>query len=447
MKLYKGGYMKGFIKSIIIIGVCCFIVFFINDYTSKDYSMKVFSEELSYNLMYKGIYSARDFTFDVEQNCYIAYKDRIQFVGNAGKSYNVLKDVNMDIYSVEYYKEKLYFSSGNSIYEQDLNTKKTNELIKDLPNFGDCNMTLIKANEGFLYISIGAATNSGVVGADNEWIKDYPSAHDITPYDITLEGLNFGDTKTGAFVEKNSKTVEGQIITGNCPGNASVIIYNLNTRDRTTFAWGLRNINGMDFNSRSQLMASVGGMEDRGLRPIKGDVDYIYEIRSKQWYGWPDYSGGDPVNSPRFRGDNEKAVLPLLENQPNTNPAAPIYQHRSLGTLKSLAIDRCGSIGNIDGIYFYDSEDKAVYSLNSELLLNKIIEIQKNGTIFSLKFYNENLFILDGVNGTLYNVHNESKVNDSTILYKGLFWILISFIFLLMGYFIYTVIKSRNKLD
>ena len=23
-------------------------------------------------------------------------------------------------------------------------------------------------------------------------------------------------------------------------------------------------------------------------------------IKEKSWYGWPDFSGGDPVNSPRF---------------------------------------------------------------------------------------------------------------------------------------------------
>lgn len=436
--------MKKFIKSLLIIIFCSFIIFFLNDYISKDYSMKVFSDKLSYNLVYKGMYNARDFIFDTENNCYIAYKDRIQFVGNDGKSYNIIKDEHMDIFSLEYYKSKLYFSSKNSIYELDLKDKKVNELINDLPNFGDYNKSLIRVREDLLYISLGAATNSGVVGEDNLWTKTNVSEHDISPYDITLAGMNFGNPKTGAFVEKNSKTLEGQVVSGNCPGNASVLIYNLNTKDSATYAWGVRNIKGMDFNSRSKLIASIGGMEDRGLRPIKGDLDYIYEINSKQWYGWPDYSGGDPVNSPRFRGEKDKIVLPILKNHPNANPPAPLYQHKSLNSLESLAIDKNGDIGNADKIYYYDIKEKSIYSLDNDLILDKVIELEKKGDIASIKFYNKSLYILDNMNGTLYKIYNESNIKDSTKFYKKIFWILILFIFALICYFIYTISKSQK---
>lgn len=76
------------------------------------------------------------------------------------------------------------------------------------------------------------------------------------------------------------------------PGNASLIKLTLSNNNIETFAWGLRNINGMNVNSEGKIFAVVGGMEDRGLRPVKGDYDYIYEIQEGKWYGWPDYSGG-----------------------------------------------------------------------------------------------------------------------------------------------------------
>ncbi|GAA0179201.1 PQQ-dependent sugar dehydrogenase [Clostridium sediminicola] len=440
--------MKNFIKSLLIIIICSFIIFFLNDYISKDYSMKVFSDKLSYDLVYKGIHEARDFIYDEENNCYIAYKDRIQFVGNDGKSYNIIKDEKLDIFSMEYYKNKLYFSSNTSIFELDLRSNQLSELIKDLPNWGDYNKSLIRVSEDLLYISIGASTNSGVVGEDNLWTEIYMSGHDISPYDITLAGMNFGDPKRGAFVAQNSKTLEEQVISGHCPGNASIIIYNLNTEDSATFAWGIRNIKGMDFNSRSKLIASVGGMENRGLRPIKGDLDYIYEIKSKKWYGWPDYSGGDPVSSPKFIGTDNKIVLPILKNPPNTNPPAPLYQHKSLNSLESIAIDKNGDIGNIDEIYYYDMEEKAIYSLDNDLTLCKVIKLEKKGNIASMKFYNKNLYILNEADGTLYKIYNESNINDSIKFYKIIFWILILFIFVLVCYFIYTVVKSnKSKLN
>ena len=48
-------------------------------------------------------------------------------------------------------------------------------------------------------------------------------------------------------------------------------------------------------------------MLDTTVRGIKNDRDYIYEINGDRWYGWPDYSGGDPITSPRFTdGDPHK---------------------------------------------------------------------------------------------------------------------------------------------
>ena len=65
-------------------------------------------------------------------------------------------------------------------------------------------------------------------------------------------------------------------------------------------------------------------MENIGDRPINRDFDYLYKIEKGKWYGWPDYSGGDLISSPRFK-DNEKKSRIIL-NPPNKTVAPPMYQ-------------------------------------------------------------------------------------------------------------------------
>lgn len=75
--------------------------------------------------------------------------------------------------------------------------------------------------------------------------------------------------------------------------NASILKYNLNTGKLSTYATGIRNVEGIATNSMGELTAIVGGMNEEGGREVKDDVDYIYDIKEKAWYGWPDFSGGD----------------------------------------------------------------------------------------------------------------------------------------------------------
>ena len=80
--------------------------------------------------------------------------------------------------------------------------------------------------------------------------------------------------------------------------NASILRYDLNSKEFITYATGIRNVEGLAVNSIGKLTAIVGGMEDNGVRSVKDDVDYIYDIKEKAWYGWPDFSGGDPMFQP-----------------------------------------------------------------------------------------------------------------------------------------------------
>lgn len=402
--------MKRFFKALIIIIIFTGIIVLFKKNCFKQYKITTRDNKIGAYLKYKGLKNARDFAVDEKDNYYIAYKDKIQLIYRNGKSLELLDDKNYNINSIEYYNNKLYFSSKTSVYSYDISNEKIIEIIKNLPNFGDYKESIIKRNGEYLYVTIGAATNSGVVGEDNLWISNNSFAHDISPYKITLKGINYSNGKTGAFSAYGTKTVGGQIVPGHFPGNASIIMYNLNNKAISTFAWGIRNVKGIDFDSRGRIIASIGGMENRGLRSITGDTDYIYVIKDKTWYGWPDYSGGDPVNSPRFKDGKNKTISSILENHPTTSPSAPLYTHKKLNVLKSLVVDKKGIFGEKDSIYFCDSKDKKMYSINSKGILKEEINFYKNSEISSIKYIKNQIIILDSNEGNIYIIQNKKNM-------------------------------------
>ncbi|MBV7273243.1 PQQ-dependent sugar dehydrogenase [Clostridiaceae bacterium UIB06] len=400
-------------KKFLSIIVCCAIVFaaifllkkyYYNESFDNNISMK--NSNLNYKIKYKGIKGAVDFTVDEKGDYYIAYSNEIQLIKNNGQSYDIYKNKDLNIFSIEYFDNKLYFSSNTKIYCYDLSSKKLMEALSNLPNYGDYKNSLIKIKGDYMYVTIGAVTNSGVVGEDNTWVKDTPYIHDITPKDITLKGLDFGKDKTGAFQSYRTKSINGQIIPEHFPGNASVLIYNLKTGNSETFAWGIRNITGMDFTNEGKLIAAVGGMENRGSRPVKGDSDYLYEIKKGVWYGWPDYSGGDPVTSPRFKG-GANGLQFILENHPTTNPPGPMYQNKNPNSIVSLAIDNTGALGEKNCIYFYDKFNNELYGFNGTGSIKECVKFNQNVQILSLKFAAKEFLILDGNSGYLYSIEKE----------------------------------------
>ncbi|MFX0548785.1 hypothetical protein ACOAKC_05550 [Hathewaya histolytica] len=380
------------------------IIFYGLDFTN--FYLKIKGDNLESEQKFKGFKGSVDFAFDGKNTYFVAFEDRIQVLNENGWSNIILKDKNLKITSLEYKEGKLYFASENKVYEYNLKTKDRKVLLKELPNYGDYKDSIIKLKGEYLYVTIGSATNSGVVGKDNRWVEDYPHNYDITPKSITIRGQNFGEEKTGAFVPYKTQNIRGQILTSGFPGNSSIVIYNLKTKGRETFAWGIRNIKGMDFNSEDKLFATVGGMEDRGYRPVKGDVDYIFQIKKSIWYGWPDYSGGDPITSPRFKGKDNSFIL---DKHPTTNPPAPFIQHKSLDSLGDLVIDKDGHLEEKDSIYFYEKKDNIIYKVNKNKVIEKKFILPIKSNVTSMKFCNGNLILLDSGNGIMYKISRNKK--------------------------------------
>ncbi|WP_373844464.1 hypothetical protein [Clostridium sp.] len=388
--------------------------------THSKIDVKIKDVTLSCNLKYRGLKGAVDFVEDEKGNYYIAYKDRIQIIKNHGESYNILKDSKLNISSLDYYKGNLYYSSLDKVYSYSVEKNKNSILVSGMPNYGDYKDSLIRIRNGYMYISIGAATNSAVVGEDNGWVRDNLYGHDVTPADITLKGINFGKEKRGAFQSYNTQSVQGQIIPKHFPGNASIIIYNLIKGTSETFAWGIRNVNGMDFTSEGKFICSLGGMENRGSRPVIGDMDYIYEIKKGVWYGWPDYSGGDPVISPKFKSVKNSPLQFILAIHPSTNPPAPMYQHKTVGTMGSLAVDREGDLSPKNCIFFWDKSDSIIYSFRGAGSPMEEIKFNDKTEISSIKIFDKELLALDENEGYLYSI-NKGKIDEYVKLDRNIY--------------------------
>jgi len=411
--------MKKTIGFIVILAAMAFTLFSLKN-SFKEYKVTLKVGGIKSQILFKGLSNAIDFTSDGEGDYYVAFKDRIQYIDKVGKAYNVFTNKKLSITSLDYNNKILYYASGSFVYSYNLITKENKEIIKDIPNHGDYNNSLIKINGEYLFVTIGAATNSGVVGLDNIWLHNYPRNHDVTPKRITIKGTDFGKEKTGAFVTYQTRNKRGQIITEHIIGNSSIIIYNLKTGAEGNFAWGIRNMKGIDFNSEGKILVTVGGMENRGLRPVKGDSDYIYQIKKNAWYGFPDYAGGDPISSPKFKDSFNNTIPFILDNHPTTNPPAPIYQDKAVDSLVGLTIDKKGIMGGIDSIFFYEKNDNSIYSLNKNSTLKKEISFYDGTYISSMKFF-DNLMVLDSKSGYLISIKkdgsNDINSNKSKLYY------------------------------
>ena len=129
--------MKKIIKILFITAAAFMLTFVIVNYFSKTHSkveVQIKDNTLSYNLKCSKLKGAVDFTKDEKGNYYIAYNNRIQIIKDNGKSYDIVKNANLNIHSMDYYKDNLYYSSGDRVYCYNTNEGKNSILIKGLPN-------------------------------------------------------------------------------------------------------------------------------------------------------------------------------------------------------------------------------------------------------------------------------------------------------------------------
>jgi glucose/arabinose dehydrogenase len=218
-------------------------------------------------------------------------------------------------------------------------------LVDKLPSFGDhhTNGPAVGA-DGYVYFGQGTATNSGVVGPDNVdfgWLTRNATFHDVPCQDITLTGQNFisenpltpaKDDKatTGAYMAFGTASTPNQVIKGQLPCTGAIMRVPLRGGPAELVAWGLRNPFGLAFHPNGRLFTTENAYDTRGSRPAYGAGDVLWEIKPGGWYGFPDYSAGQPMNTSDYETPKNDPKFLLAKHPPiPVKPAAILGVHSS----------------------------------------------------------------------------------------------------------------------
>ena len=424
--------MKRFLKFLVFSTLVVSISFGIYEINNK-YTIDIINKNIGWSINNKGIKDAKSFDFDENGNLYIAFSDSLKIIKEDNKEETLIKKKDFNIYDMVIYKNEIILATGRDIVKYNYENDEILELIKDLPNLGENKYTKLLIEDDILYITIGSNTNSGILDKDS-------TDCDVPSFEWILSGENYGDNNTGAFVEYGIQNKSGEKVKEGIISNGTILSYDFTSGKISTFATGIRNIEGLDFNNEGKIIAIVGGMEDKGSRAVKDDKDYIYEIKENAWYGWPDYSGGDSITSPKF-SDGTNKLEPVISNPPTKTPYGPIYQHYNLSSLKGLAVDREGNILGQDVIVFADNKENYLYSLGKNNVANKIVDLGDNSKVEVIRCYKDGIYVLDSKVGVLYKL--ESTGNKTLFKLPIIIWgFIIVFIIALI---IAEVLKYNKK--
>lgn len=234
-------------------------------------------------------------------------------------------------------------------------------IISGLPSNGDyCNNNIVFDLYGRLYFGQGTVTNSGVVGPDNNWISQYPFAHDYPGSFIMVNGQNFESNNllvasrepayTGAFSPFGIRNMPFEVKKGVVKASGSVISIRPDGSGMELVAWGLRNPTYIRFDEEGKLFAANHGFDIRGSRPIANAPDEFHQIVPDVWYGWPDYAGGEPVTLNRFQPNGGPKPEFLLTNHPNI-PPRPLAVFPPNSNIMGFDFNYDSSFGGYGNVY------------------------------------------------------------------------------------------------
>jgi hypothetical protein len=209
-------------------------------------------------------------------------------------------------------------------------------LVTDLPSQGDhVTAELVFASNGRAYFGQGAATDSGVVGPDNQlvtgWLEAAPEFHDFAPVPLVIRPRGFtsedvltddphdvattlpfgafggGLDEPAAVHVPAARVIDRQ--RGMIAGNAAVYSFHpdalIPALDLRLEAWGLRNPAGLAFDpldpqrlfvtnqgARVRTIMRPPGRVAVGSRPIGNDRDDVFVMAvgaPVKFFGWPDF--------------------------------------------------------------------------------------------------------------------------------------------------------------
>jgi glucose/arabinose dehydrogenase len=306
---------------------------------------------------------------------------RIYQIGSNGQKTEIARGFSVPLTGLTWFEGYFYVAEGGfgkstsdgcgKITKLAPNGEKTT-LVSGLKSCGDHFTGDIKVGpDRMLYFTVGTATNSGVVGTDNQsWVSRNPKFHDTPARDYVVYGKDFitnnpfnpegSAVETGAFKPFGVPNQDGEVIKGNLYANGVVYRCNLDGSDLQVYADGLRNPFGLTFSPFDQkLYITDNGADNRGSRPINEDWDNFWEVKENGWYGWPDFFSGLPATNPRFRVEGKPKPTFLLKNHPKLagQPIVRFEPHSSSNKF-SFSTNRSfgfvgeafvGQLGGMDG--------------------------------------------------------------------------------------------------
>jgi len=244
----------------------------------------------------------------------------------------IAEDFNVPISGINYLNGIIYVSHRGYVTKLYKDGTRQN-IIMGLPSNGDnYNSPVAFSSDNKLYFGQGTVTNSGIVGNDNEWVTDSPLLCDYPGDYIMLYGQNFETNNiltealpddiasTGAFSPYGISNLPYETRKKYIKASGSILMANLDGSNLEQVAWGFRNPSYLKFDNTGQLFVANNGYNATGSRPIENATDDFFHVSPGLWYGWPDYSGGESVNLPRFTPSGGIQPNLLLKNQPNLPP-------------------------------------------------------------------------------------------------------------------------------
>jgi len=431
--------VKRFLKFLIFSIIIVVLAFGLYRF-SNQYRMNILKNNISWSVAYKNCKNSVAFDKDEKKNTYIAYDNHIKIIKEDGREETLIQSKELKIENIIFYNNKLYFISKSNLYEYNLENEKLKSILENIPCEGKYIDRNLIVKDSKLLLSIGTATNSGVVSYDSNYLLD-KIPYDRSSIDITLNGFNYGEKKTGAFMPYGNSSEQGQRIRTENLANACIVEIDLNNNKSSLYASGIRNIKGWDLDSEGKLIGIVGGMENTGERPINRDFDYLYKIDKGKWYGWPDFSGGDPISSPRFKG--EKLVSTLIANPPNKSVSAPIYQYSNVGTIRYLAIDKEGKILDKNTRIYFDSKENVISEITIDSITFNLLKLKDESKIKGIKYSSGDIYILDSGIGCIYKLQS-NNLNFKFNLPKSI-WIFISSLFVTLVCLLMFKVHSKKS--
>jgi glucose/arabinose dehydrogenase len=262
-----------------------------------------------------------------------AAESRILHIQRDGSKKIIASDFGRPLTGLTWHKGNFYVITGGfngKVYRVSPEGHKQ-ELITGLRGGGDhFTSDIVFGPDDKMYFSVGTVTNTSVVGRDNflmGWLGQKKDYHDVPARDLKLRGKNYetpnfltktdpdDKVKTGSFHPFGEPSKAGEMIKGQKIANGVIYRANADGSNLEIIADGIRNIFGLSFSPEGKLFGTNNGMDFRGSRPVEGDWDSFYEIKSG-WYGWPDYASGLPITLPYFKPKGHKQPEFVLAEHP-----------------------------------------------------------------------------------------------------------------------------------